>query len=276
MKTKVLVAMMMAFFAALAFGEQKALVADNHVNVRSSPAVKGSSVIERLDAGDEITVYSSRGDSMERDGTTDCWFCISDSEDKWINAEYVFTFPFVFCEQIDDGPGSRSWGWITIEDYRKEDGELYFLASYENGSFSRWEKASEHDWIGNKSINAGRFISCFTQQYDEDFIRQNLNLFEKQGNLLTLHDGKDEIRYVSKMNGAHYFLNEIYLCRRDKVYPYGIRMGMDEKEVIEKLGGYSSINQKEGWIGYRTEDSSDMTVYLKDGKVERIKLYCGM
>lgn len=266
---------MLTFLCAFAFSEQKALVVDNHVNVRNSPAIKGSTVIKQLNAGDEITVYSSRGDSMVKDEVTDCWFCISSNEDEWINAEYVFTFPFVFCELFNDGPGSESWGAITIEDYKKEDGMLYFLVSYENGSFSRWEKASEHDWIGNKSINASRFISLFSKYYDENFIRQNLNLFEKQGNNLTLYDGDDKVKYISKMNDTYYFLDEILLCSKDKIYPYGIRIGMDEKDLIKRIGGYSSSNQKEEWIIYRTEDSSGMTVYLKDGKVERILLGCG-
>lgn len=251
------------FWSQVIFSQEKGLVDANKVNIRNSPSIENSKVLYQLNAGDQITVYSITGDKSVSNSVLNFWYKISQDEEIWINAEYVYTFPCDFVELNAVGPGEYRYGRCVIQDYKIENNELYFLIkyvstvyySYSGNPLIRWEKASDHDWIENKSKNSEFFIKYYEDLYTEEYLNENLNLFtkEKEGRWTDykLKDGSDEIVFSNALGGNEFYLYKVIIKDKNKTYPYGIQIGMTIDELVKKIGGYDLIDREEKYLFFR-------------------------
>lgn len=282
---KIIMCILSLFLMEFIFSQQRAIIGDYKVNVRNSPSLVDSKVLYQLNAGDEITIYSSKGDFSFDNGITNYWYKIS-QEEEWINAEFVYTFPCDFVSTQTSGLGEKMYERVVFQDYKIENDNLYFQINYVDtfsrsytGEFKRWEKASDWDWIGNKSKNAESFIYFFTNYYNKDFFNDNLSSFVKEDdryNKFKLEEGSDTIVFSDEFGGGKFYLFEINISDKEKTYPYGIKIGMKLDEFIKKLGGYDAISEEKGFMLYQREETYQMTVYFNDDKITRINLYCGV
>ncbi|MBR4791905.1 MAG: hypothetical protein IK024_13535 [Treponema sp.] len=268
------------------FSQQKALVGDAKAEVRNLPDASGSKVLYQLKAGDEIKVYSASGDKSFSNGVANYWYKISNEKDEWINAESVYTFPTDFVSLVFDGPGDERFDRIVFKDFKKENGELYFLVDYvdnyyrSGGHKNVWVSASEFDWIGNRSKNAEAFIDCYTSLYNEEYLNENKNIFTKE-NITSrvinykLKNDNDIIVFSNQMTWDSFYLFKAEFNSKNKSYPYGIKIGMRKDKVLEKLGGYDYENSGEQWIKYHRENAYDLIFYFKNDKVTKIVIHEG-
>lgn len=290
MKKSIIIIFVFLLISQLSFSQQKALAGDNRINVRNSPSTKNSKVLYQLNAGDEITVFSSIGDKSFSDGVLNYWYKISQDNEEWINAEFVYIFPCDFVHIIWEYKDVDRFDRVVLRDYKKENGILYFYIDYIDNLYrssgyntlKKWVEASELDWIGNKSKNVVSFIKSFTDSYNDNYLINNIDLFKKEPSeyftYYKLSDYSDEIIYIAypeNLTEENITLYEINLCSYDKIYPYGLKLGMTIDELIEKIGGYDKIINNE-YLYYQRENEFNMSVFFENNIITKIRLYCGM
>lgn len=288
MKRILFVFCLFVMFSQLLFSQEKGLVGANKVNIRNAPSMENSKVLYQLNAGDQVTVYSTIGDKSVSNNVVNFWYKISKDKEIWINAEYVYTFPCDYVELTAVGPGEYRYSRCVIQDYKMETDKLYFLIKYVNTPYTsfagepiiRWEKASDYEWIEKKSKNAGFFIKYFDDLYTEEYLNANPNLFtkEKPGRwtYYRLIDDSDDIVISDELGGNKFYLYKVILKNRNKTYPYGIKIGMTVDEFLKTMGGYDLINEEKEYLFYERENTLQMTVFYENSCVSRIELYCGL
>lgn len=278
------------FSCTMSFAQIKGLVCEDRIEVRNFPDVKTSKVLYQLNSADEIKIYLEIGDRKRVNGTVDHWYKISENSDEYINAEYVLAFPCEIAIPFYNGPGEIDYASGKVKDYKKENGQLYFLFEKAYTKEESWQKISKEQIVRNRSSNATDLINSYVKKYTKDFFKGNKSLFKIvsdgiwKGSYKADIDGAEVVYYSMQPDkGDPYFLLEVNLKDKNYEYPYGIKIGMSVSDFEKIMGGhttskaYDSEDSKDMFYYYPRSSTYDMYVYYdKAGKVTRVKFYCGL
>lgn len=258
---------------------EKAIINDNHVNVRDSTNISSSKVLYQLNAGDEILIYYTVGDGKYANGIYNLWYNISREKNEYINAMYVSKFPFENRYIVNDFDGTYTF-YQFITDYKKENGKLYFYGDFfgPNGSpigLRIWQEAKQINWIGNRSKNISTFNEEIISKLNEQFLltptSEEIHSYGKRI-VKTYFFKSDAIEAVIEIGGLAEKQMKLLIVYDEKILlPFGITVGMAAKELESIFG--KSDQSVEGEIIYRIGYGFIITILFKieNDKISQIK-----
>lgn len=243
--------------SAYIFSQKTGIVYSNNVRVRNQPTTNAT-IISTRQKNNLVTIYEVSGSGLMLNGVWDYWFKISEKDNLWINAYWVFTIPFTFVSTAIDEGGEYKY-YTDVEDI--VDDKVSVLSVYMLWGDIQKRKLLISDFDYSESESRGAFLVTNILQSPN---LQKICITENR----SINDKKTEeyfkINGVIIQNNLYYDINNpvlrmIQIENNSTTIYFGIKNGM-------------SVWELKSIIGKPTKQENDQLVYEvgKNGFGERI------
>jgi hypothetical protein len=257
---------------------EEGIVTDNNVRIRENPNLNGK-IVGHLNRCDFVTIYHYEGTGYFCDEVLDLWACISENNDKWINAYWITVLPFDYYDESECDTSSRITP-RTISAYNKAKNNFEVII---------WnlEKKDIEKYI---NVPAGELTFTQGQARSNFFIQKimlssDLQKIDTEGNR-SLSDDKTEAYYL--LNGVRIreqvfranewnwsaYVDDVSIENDEIKCIFGIHTGMQKSEILGFFGKPYSEDKNTVIYGFELKGGITMLSFkVKNNIIKSIEIH---
>jgi len=268
---KRIVLCVICFFIAMMLFSEEGIVTDNNVRIREKPNLN-SKIVGHLNRCDSITIYHYEGTGFFCDGVLDLWACISENNDKWINAYWITVLPFDYYDESECDTSSRitprtisaydkskNSFEVTIWNLEKRDIEECIYVPARELTFTQGQARS--NFFIQKIM-----LSSDLQRIDAE---ENRSLSDDKTKAYYLLNGvriREQVFTADEWNWSAY-VDDVSIGNDEIKCIFGIHTGMQKSEILNFFGRPYSEDKNTVVYGFELKGGITMAFFKVENNI---------